>query len=113
MKPVIVSLFDTAICGVFQSAIWECTLSHSGCLVPEFFFCVMTDVMKGWQGDGFDAPGQGEWRLKGNRDAIRKNYPDMMEMILTMQNQGKLPRKWPSFFLINTRGTRHSSTKDN
>ena len=25
MKPVIVSLFDTAICGVFQSAIWGCT----------------------------------------------------------------------------------------
>ena len=25
MKPVIVSLFDTAIRGVFQSAIWECT----------------------------------------------------------------------------------------
>ena len=88
-------------------------ISHSGCLVPEFFFCVMTDVMKGWQGDGFDAPGPGDWRLQGTRDTLRKNYPDMMEMILTMQNQGKLPRKWPSFFLINTRGTRHSSTKDN
>lgn len=75
-------------------------ISHSGCLVPEFFFCVMTDVMKGWQGDGFDAPGKGEWRLKGNRGAIRKNYPDMMEMIQAMQNQGKLPRKWPSFLLI-------------
>ena len=75
-------------------------ISHSGCLVPEFFFCVMTDVMKGWQGDGFDAPGQSEWRLKGNRGALRKNYPDMMEMIQTMQNQGKLPKKWPSSFLI-------------
>jgi len=83
----------------------DCT-SHSGCLVPEFFFCVMTDVMQGWQGDGFDAPGQREWRLKGDRGAIRKNYPEMMEMILTMQKQGKLPRKWPSFFLIDTRGTK-------
>ena len=88
-------------------------ISHSGCLVPEFFFCAMTDVMKGWQGDGFDAPGQREWRLKGDRTAIRQNYPDMMEMILTMQDQGKLPRKWPSFFLVKNRGTRRSSTKNN
>ncbi|MCH2178512.1 MAG: hypothetical protein MK106_06875 [Mariniblastus sp.] len=74
-------------------------ISDSGCLVPEFFFCVMTDLMNGWQGDGFEAPGQSEWRLKGNRVAIGQNYPDMMKMILKMQNQGKLPRKWPSFFL--------------
>ena len=78
-------------------------ISHSGCLVPEFFFCVMTDVMPGWQGDGFDAPGKNEWRLKGNREAIRRNYPEMMNMILAMQNQGKLPRKWPSSFLIKNR----------
>ena len=82
-------------------------ISHSGCLVPEFFFCVMTDVMKGWEGEGFEAPGQREWRLKANHDAIRKNFPDMTEMIQTMQKQGQLPRKWPSFFL-NT-----SATKDN
>ena len=88
-------------------------ISDSGCLVPEFFFCVMTDLMNGWQGDGFDAPGQGEWRLKGNRVAIGQNYPDMMEMILTMQNQGKLPRKWPSFFLIKNRGMKPDATKDN
>jgi len=81
-------------------------VSHSGCLVPEFFFCVMTDVMTGWQGPGFDAPGQDEWRLKGNRDAIRKNYPHMMEMIQRMQIHGKLPRKWPSLFLNGTRGIR-------
>ena len=78
-------------------------VSHTGCLVPEFFFCVMTDVMAGWQGEGFEAPGRAEWRLKGNRDAIQKNYPDIMEMILKMQNQGKLPRRWPSFFLNNGR----------
>ena len=88
-------------------------ISHSSCLVPEFFFCAMTDVMKGWQGDGFDAPGQREWRLKGDRAAIRQNYPDMMEMILTMQDQGKLPRKWPSFFLAKNRGTRRSSIENN
>lgn len=87
-------------------------ISHPGCLVPEFFFCVMTDAMEGWRGDGFDAPGQSEWRLKGNRDAIRKNYPEMTEMILTMQNEGKLPRKWPSFYSVNTRETRNSSTSD-
>lgn len=74
-------------------------ISDSGCLVPEFFFCVMTDVMPGWQGEGFDAPGKEEWRLKGNRDAIVRNYPEMTKMIQAMQNQGKLPRKWPSFFL--------------
>lgn len=84
-------------------------ISHSGCLVPEFFFCVMTDVMHGWHGDGFDAPGQSEWRLKGDRDALRKNYPEMMEMILSMQKQGELPRNWPSFFLANSRGTRDLS----
>ena len=78
-------------------------ISHSGCLVPEFFFCVMTDVMPGCQGDGFDAPGKNEWRLKGNREAIRRNYPEMMNMILAMQNQGKLPQKWPSSFLIKNR----------
>lgn len=75
-------------------------ISHSGCLVPEFFFCVMTDVMKGWQGDGFGAPGQREWRLKGDRDALHENYPDLMDMILTKQKQGKLPGRWPSSFLI-------------
>ena len=74
-------------------------ISHSGCLVPEFFFCVMTDVMKGWQGDGFDAPGQREWRLKGDRDALQKNYPDLMDMIFTKQKQAKLPGRWPSSFL--------------
>ena len=74
-------------------------ISHSGCLVPEFFFCVMTDVMKGWQGDGFDTPGQREWRLKGDRDALHENYPNLMDMILTKQKQGKLPGRWPSFFL--------------
>ncbi len=74
-------------------------VSNSGCLVPEFFFCVMTDVMEGWQGVGFDAPGQREWRLKGDRDALNENYPDLMDMILTKQKQGKLPSRWPSFFL--------------
>ncbi|MCH2182834.1 MAG: hypothetical protein MK108_12590 [Mariniblastus sp.] len=74
-------------------------ISDSGCLVPEFFFCAMTDMMKGWQGDGFDAPGQAEWRLKGKPTAIRQNFPDMTEMVLTMQDQGRLPRNWPSFFL--------------
>lgn len=88
-------------------------IAHSGCLVPEFFFCVMTDVMKGWQGDGFEAPGKDEWRLKGNRDAIRKNYPEMMEMILALQNQGKLPRKWPSFFLNKDRRALRSSQNNN
>jgi len=88
-------------------------ISHSGCLVPEFFFCAMTDVMKGWQGDGFDAPGQAEWRLKGNRDAIRQNFPEMMEMILAMQNQGQLPKKWPSFFLIKNRRVLRSPKKNN
>ncbi|MDG2382467.1 MAG: hypothetical protein P8N76_12425 [Pirellulaceae bacterium] len=88
-------------------------VSHSGCLVPEFFFCAMTDVMDGWQGDGFDAPGKEEWRLKGNRNAIRKNFPDMMEMVLTMQNQGKLPKRWPSFFLHKDRGTGRRSTDNN
>jgi hypothetical protein len=74
-------------------------ISDSGCLVPEFFFCVMTDEMRGWQGDGFDAPGQREWRLKGDRDALHENYPNLMDMILTKQKQGKLPGRWPSFFL--------------
>ena len=88
-------------------------ISHSGCLVPEFFFCAMTDLMQGWQGDGFDAPGQREWRLKGKRDAIRKHYPEMMEMVLTMQRQGRLPKRWPSFFLIKNRGTPRRATKGN
>ena len=88
-------------------------ISHSGCLVPEFFFCAMTDLMEGWRGDGFDAPGQAEWRLKGNRDAIRQNYPDMMKMILTMQGQGKLPKKWPSFFLSKNRKIMRRSTNNN
>ena len=78
-------------------------VSNSGCLVPEFFFCAMTTVMAGWQGDGFDAPGQNEWRLKGNHAAIHKYYPEMMEMVRTMQDQGKLPRKWPSFFVSKNR----------
>ena len=73
-------------------------VSQTGCLVPEFFFCVMTDVMKGWHGDGFDAPGQREWRLKGDRDALEHNYPVLMRMIRTKQQQGRLPTNWPSFF---------------
>lgn len=88
-------------------------VSESGCLVPEFFFCVMTDLMKGWQGDGFDAPGKNEWRLKGEHAAIRTNYPRIMEMVLTMQEQGKLPRKWPSFFLINAREAKKSAAGGN
>lgn len=70
-----------------------------GCLVPEFFFCVMTTLMGGWEGEGFEAPGRSEWRLKGDVASIRKNYPAMTKMIEKMQQEGKLPRKWPSFFL--------------
>ena len=79
----------------------EDCVSDSGCLVPEFFFCAMTDLMKGWQGSGFEAPGKQEWRLKGNHAAIHQNYPAMTQMVLTMQEEGQLPRHWPSLFLTN------------
>ncbi|MEC7979640.1 MAG: hypothetical protein VX189_11945, partial [Planctomycetota bacterium] len=75
-------------------------ITDPGCLVPEFFFCVMTDLMKGWKGEGFDAPTQMEWRLKGNVAAVRKNFPAMSQMVRKMQKDGKLPRKWPSCFII-------------
>ncbi len=75
-------------------------VSDSGCLVPEFFFCTMTDLMEGWQGKGFEAPGKQEWRLKGERRAIRKNYPELLETVRSMQQEGQLPRIWPSFYLL-------------
>ena len=78
----------------------EDCITDPGCLVPEFFFCVMTDLMQGWKGKGFDAPTQMEWRLKGNVAAVRKNFPAMSKMVREMQTEGKLPRKWPSYFLI-------------
>ena len=78
----------------------EDCITDPGCLVPEFFFCVMTDLMQGWKGKGFDAPTQMEWRLKGNVAAVRKNFPAMSQMVREMQKDGKLPRKWPSCFLI-------------
>lgn len=74
-------------------------ITDPGCLVPEFFFCVMTDLMRGWKGEGFDAPTQMEWRLKGNVAAVRKNFPAMSQMVGEMQQDGKLPSKWPSCFL--------------
>ena len=60
----------------------------------------MTDLMQGWKGRGFDAPTQMEWRLQGNVAAVRKNFPAMSKMVREMQTDGKLPRKWPSYFLI-------------
>ncbi len=73
----------------------EGCVCYAGCLVPEFFFCVMTDVIPGWSGDGFDAPSNEEWRLKGDLDTLYSVYPDLTNMIRSMQKQGQLPLKWP------------------
>lgn len=71
----------------------EDCISSESCLLPEFFFCVMTDVLPGWPKEG--APGISEWTLKGQPQAIEKNFSKMLAMVKKLQKQGRMPLKWP------------------
>lgn len=71
----------------------DCVASES-CLLPEFFFCVMTDVLPGWPKEG--APSPSEWTLKGQPQAIEKNFSGMLSMVRKLQKEGRMPLKWPS-----------------
>ncbi|MCH2271560.1 MAG: hypothetical protein MK510_13760 [SAR324 cluster bacterium] len=70
----------------------DCTSTKS-CLVTEFFFCVMTDLMTGWPDS--TVPANTEWTLKGQTTTIQTEYKDMVEMVTTRQNNGTMPKKWP------------------
>ena len=73
----------------------EDCISSESCLLPEFFFCVMTDVLPGWpKKEG--APFKSEWTLKGQPQAIEENFPEMLAMVRKLQKQGRMPLKWPS-----------------
>ena len=72
----------------------EDCISSESCLLPEFFFCVMTDVLPGWPKEG--APFISEWTLKGQPQAIEKNFSKMLAMVKKLQKQGRMPLKWPS-----------------
>ena len=42
------------------------------------------------------APSISEWTLKGQPQAIEKNFSKMLAMVKKLQRQGRMPLKWPS-----------------
>jgi|GEM_PF-6571207 len=71
MKPVIVSLFDTAICGVFQSAIWECTLKE----LKENLSVINSPRMNDQDRDHWERYGDIVYSREGAKDAYESRWP--------------------------------------